>query len=172
MSYFWKFFNYIINIRKFSGDFCFSEIHAPGRIKIESPGRIKLNGPVYFGPNFTVMNKGDISIGENTIFGPNVCIIDYNHDFSSDEYIPYSSDNLVKPVNVGSHVWIGFGSIILPGVSVGDGAIIGAGSVVTKSVNSCDIVAGNPASVISKRNPSLFEGMALLPQCQYLKCKK
>ena len=37
-----------------------------------------------------------------------------------------------KPIKIGSRVWIGFGAIILPGLTIGVGAIVGAGSVVTK----------------------------------------
>ena len=38
------------------------------------------------------------------------------------------------PIIVQDDVWIGFGSIILSGVTIGKGAIIAAGSVVTKDV--------------------------------------
>ena len=38
------------------------------------------------------------------------------------------------PIIVGDDVWIGFGSIILSGVTIGKGAIIAAGSVVAKNV--------------------------------------
>jgi maltose O-acetyltransferase len=42
-------------------------------------------------------------------------------------------------------VWIGAGSIILPGVRLAKGCVIAAGSVVTKDVDKNAIVAGNPA---------------------------
>lgn len=54
-------------------------------------------------------------------------------------------------INVGNDVWIGYGAIIMPGITIGDGAIIGAMSVVTKNVNPYEIVAGNPARVIRTR---------------------
>ena len=53
-----------------------------------------------------------------------------------------------KPVKVGNKAWIGYGSIILPGIEIGEGAIVGAGSVVTRDVPEWSIVAGNPAKVI------------------------
>lgn len=52
---------------------------------------------------------------------------------------------------IGNDVWIGCGSIIMPGVRIGSGAIIGAGSVVTKDVDSYEIVAGVPAKHIRYR---------------------
>jgi len=52
---------------------------------------------------------------------------------------------------IGNDVWIGYNSIILPGVKIGDGAVIGAGSIVTKNVDDYEIVAGNTAKHIKYR---------------------
>ncbi|MBE2256211.1 MAG: Vat family streptogramin A O-acetyltransferase [Ignavibacteria bacterium] len=59
---------------------------------------------------------------------------------------PYKGDTVV-----GNDVWIGYESVIMPGVKIGDGAIIGAKSVVTKDVEPYSVVAGNPAKEIKKR---------------------
>lgn len=53
------------------------------------------------------------------------------------------------PVTIGSDVFIGVNSIIMPGVSIGDNVIIAAGSVVTKDIPSNIIVAGVPAKKVS-----------------------
>lgn len=55
------------------------------------------------------------------------------------------------PTIVGNDVWLGYQSLIMPGVTIGDGAIIGSRSVVTKDVEPYTIVAGSPARVIRKR---------------------
>jgi len=47
------------------------------------------------------------------------------------------------PIVLGDDVWIGYGCIILSGVSIGKGAIIGAGSVVSKDVPPYAIFVGN-----------------------------
>lgn len=52
-------------------------------------------------------------------------------------------------VHIGDDVFVGIGSIIMPGVHVGDRCVVGAGSVVTKSVPSGSVVAGNPAKLIT-----------------------
>ncbi len=52
------------------------------------------------------------------------------------------------PVRIGSDVFIGVNTIILPGISIGSNVVIGAGSVVTKDVPDGTVVAGNPAKVV------------------------
>jgi virginiamycin A acetyltransferase len=52
---------------------------------------------------------------------------------------------------IGNDVWIGFNSIIMPGIKIGDGAIIATNSTVTKNVEPYSIVGGNPAKEIKKR---------------------
>lgn len=51
-------------------------------------------------------------------------------------------------VIIGDYVYIGAGSLIMPGVTIGDHVLIAAGSVVTKSIPSGVVVAGNPAKYI------------------------
>lgn len=48
-------------------------------------------------------------------------------------------------ITVHDNCMIGYGSIILPGVSIGPDAVIAAGSVVTKDVPPNTVVGGNPA---------------------------
>jgi len=51
---------------------------------------------------------------------------------------------------IGDDVWIGAGSIILPGVTIGEGAVVGAGAVVTKDVPPYTVVVGVPARPIKR----------------------
>jgi virginiamycin A acetyltransferase len=52
---------------------------------------------------------------------------------------------------VGSDVWLGYQTVVLPGVRIGDGAIVGAMSVVTSDVPPYSVVGGNPARLIRRR---------------------
>jgi len=53
-----------------------------------------------------------------------------------------------RPVTIGRFVYIGFGAIVLPGVTLGDHCMVGAGAVVTRSAPAASILVGNPARVL------------------------
>jgi virginiamycin A acetyltransferase len=52
---------------------------------------------------------------------------------------------------IGNDVWLGYGALVLPGVTIGDGAVVAAASVVAADVPPYAIVGGNPARVIRRR---------------------
>lgn len=56
-------------------------------------------------------------------------------------------DNFGKVV-IGSYVYIGARSLIMPGVTIGNHVLVAAGSVVTKSIPSNVVVGGNPAKIL------------------------
>jgi maltose O-acetyltransferase len=84
-----------------------------------------------------------IEIGSDVILAPNVHIL--AHDASSKIFLNYTR---VANVKIGNRVFIGAGTIVLPGVVVGNDVIIGAGSVVSKSIPSNSVAIGSPARVI------------------------
>ncbi|MCP3940099.1 MAG: CatB-related O-acetyltransferase [Desulfobacteraceae bacterium] len=52
---------------------------------------------------------------------------------------------------IGNDVWLGYDSVIMPGVNIGDGAIIASKSVVVSDVPPFSVYGGNPAKLIKKR---------------------
>lgn len=65
-----------------------------------------------------------------------------------DEYPQFDTFGKIK---LGSNIYVGNNSLIMPGVYISDNTIIGAGSVVTKSVKAEGlIIAGNPAKEVGK----------------------
>jgi len=50
-----------------------------------------------------------------------------------------------------SDVWLGYGVIVLTGVTVGRGSVVAAGSVVSRDIPPYSIAAGVPARVIGQR---------------------
>ena len=101
---------------------------------------------VYANFNLTLVDDGEIYIGDYTMIGPNVTIATAGHPVLPELRQEAYQFNI--PVHIGKNVWIGAGVIILPGVTVGDNTVIGAGSVVTKDVPSDVVAAGNPCRVL------------------------
>jgi len=95
---------------------------------------------------------GEVRIGNDVMMGPRVACIARNHAFDRCD-IPMNQQGYsqMKPIVIEDDVWIGYGAIILSGVTIGRGTIVAAGAVVTKSVEPFSIVGGNPARVIKKR---------------------
>lgn len=85
-------------------------------------------------------HSNHIEIGDNVTLAPNVHIL--AHDASTKIFLDYTK---IKNTTIGSKVFIGAGSIIMPGVIIGDEVVIGAGSVVTKDIPGNSVYAGNPA---------------------------
>jgi acetyltransferase-like isoleucine patch superfamily enzyme len=57
---------------------------------------------------------------------------------------------------IGSDVWIGYGALIVSGVTVGHGAVIGAAAVIASDVPPFAIMVGNPARCLKKRFDDVF----------------
>lgn len=70
-----------------------------------------------------------ITIGNHVMISPQVYFT--THDASASYYSDAS--DIFGRINIGNNVYIGMGTMILPGVTIADNCIIGAGSVVTKS---------------------------------------
>ncbi|KAG9290220.1 hypothetical protein G9A89_022196 [Geosiphon pyriformis] len=107
---------------------------------------IHIGDEFYANFNCTIADCNRVEIGDRVLFGPNVSIYPATH--SVDPIERGKGPELAFPVKIGNDVWIGGGSIILPGITIGDGSTIGAGSVVTKDVPPYVVVAGNPARII------------------------
>ena len=101
---------------------------------------------VYANFNLTLVDDGEIYIGDYTMIGPNVTIATAGHPVLPELRQEAYQFNI--PVHIGRNVWIGAGVIILPGVTVGDNTVIGAGSVVTKDIPSDVVAVGNPCRVL------------------------
>jgi maltose O-acetyltransferase len=101
---------------------------------------------VFFNFNCVVLDVTTVTIGDRTLFGPNVQVYTATHPI--DYEVRSSGVEYAKPITIGSDVWVGGSAVICPGVSIGDRTIIGAGSVVTRDIPADVFAAGNPCRVI------------------------
>lgn len=112
---------------------------------------IHIGDSVEINMNCVFLDCNKITIGNNTAIGPGVHIYTVYHPLKASERLTPGSTfwkSQTSPVTIGYNVWIGGGSIILPGVTIGDNTTIGAGSVVTKSIPANVLALGNPCKVV------------------------
>ena len=113
---------------------------------------MKVGKRVYFNFNCVVLDVAPVTIGNRTLFGPNVQIYTATHPMNHKERA--SGLEFAKPITIGEDVWIGGSTVICPGVTIGDRSVIGAGSVVTKDIPADVMAAGNPCTVIKSLDKS------------------
>ena len=108
------------------------EVHVDAPFTCEYGYNIHVGDAVVIGSNCTILDACRVSIGSNTIIGPNVSI--YTNTVSTDPQRRNGSRGaaIAKGIEIGDNVFIGGNVTILPGIKVGKGATIGAGSVVTR----------------------------------------
>jgi acetyltransferase-like isoleucine patch superfamily enzyme len=118
-----------------------------------NPGGIRLGSDVQIGPDswFSAV-EATITLGDKVTVGPRVAIITGDHNtselgvFIHDVAAKRAGDDL--PVVIEDDAWIGYGAIILKGVTVGRGSVVGAGTIVAKSVPPYSVVVGSPGRVV------------------------
>jgi acetyltransferase-like isoleucine patch superfamily enzyme len=134
--------------------------HAGRRVVLWAPNELKIGDDCYIGRYSQI--ECDADIGHSVIMANMVSFVGrYDHHFRHvgtptrlsrqirDKDYDWKGADI--KVTVGDDVWIGFGAIILSGVTIGEGSVIAAGSVVTKDVEPYAVVGGNPARKICDR---------------------
>jgi len=117
--------------------------------------KISIGEQVSFGGDVVLYANANIAIGDCTMVGMKTIIHTSTHDYRQHPMWRYRID---RPIRIGKHVWIGASCIILAGVIIEDYAVIAAGTVVTSNVPKGAIVGGNPARIISYRDPLIYNG--------------
>lgn len=90
---------------------------------------------------------GEIKIGNDVSIAHNCSLISFEHDYNTNSII---KDNpvLLRPIVIGSNVWLGAGVRVLSGSSIGNRVVIGAGTVVKDRVVDNSLNVGVPVKKI------------------------
>lgn len=105
---------------------------------------------IYSNFNLTLVDDAEIFVGDNVMFGPNVILATAGHPIEPELRRKVAQFNI--PIHIGNNVWIGGGTVVLPGVHIGDNSVIGAGSIVTKDIPANVVAVGNPCRVLREIN--------------------
>lgn len=114
-----------------------------------SNATLKIGSGTFINNNAVIIvDKTNVSIGNNCLVGPNFFATDSDfHGLSVENRINGRYD--CSPVVIEDDVFIGEGVRIMKGVTIGRGAVVGSGSLVTKNVAPNTVVAGVPTKKIS-----------------------
>lgn len=136
------------------------QVHIGAGTTIWAPDQLVIDDNVYIGKRCTIEVNG--RIGSGTLLANDVGLVGRNdHDFSKIGVLmrdaPWVGNHDMPStgpeftIEIGPDCWIGFGAIVLSGVTVGRGSIVSAGAIVVHDVAPYTIVAGCPARVVSHR---------------------
>ncbi len=125
---------------------CTDNVYIEDGVRMAYGSHVYLEDHFYANFNLSIVDDGEVHIGDKTMIGPMVTICTTGHPAYPlyREMVAHYS----LPIHIGKNVWIGSNAVILPGVTIGDNSIIGAGSVVTKDIPANVVAVGNPCRVM------------------------
>jgi acetyltransferase-like isoleucine patch superfamily enzyme len=104
--------------------------------------------------NFHCTCASRVRIGKGTAITQNVGIFDIHHGYTEPDVSVILQDIDAKPVDIGENCFIGMNCVILPGTVLGRQTVVAAGSVVSGVFPGRCVIAGSPARIIKRYNPS------------------
>jgi acetyltransferase-like isoleucine patch superfamily enzyme len=137
-----------------------SGLHVGRGTRLWAPDHLRIGDSVYIGKEVHI--EANCSIGDFCLIANRVAFVGrYDHDFRAigvpirfAPWVGSSGDRSARSreeIKLGADVWVGYGAILLTGVTVGRGAVVAAGAVVAGDVPDYAIVAGTPAKQVGSR---------------------
>ncbi len=125
-------------------------------------GGIEIGNHIHIAVFSSLIGAGRITLRDFANVSSRVAIYSSSDDFSgaamTNPMIPAQYTNVTHaPVDIGRHVVIGTGSVVLPGVVIEEGVAVGALTMVNRRCTAFGIYAGVPARQIAERRRNLLE---------------
>jgi putative colanic acid biosynthesis acetyltransferase WcaF len=117
------------------------------RARVTFPWKLSIGDYSWIGDDVELYNLGYIEIGSNSVISQKSYICTGTH-----EYRDICFPLVAKPIKIGDEVWIGAGTMVVPGITIGRGVVVGAGSLVLSDLTEGTLNAGHPAVFIKMRS--------------------
>lgn len=121
-------------------------VHVYPSARVWAPWNLEMGDHSCLGFDVDCYSVDRISIGKHATVSQYAFLCTASHDIS-DPHMALTT----KPISIGDGAWVAAGAFIGPGVTIGEGAVAAARAVVVKDVGPWNVVGGNPAVVIKKR---------------------
>lgn len=136
------------------------DLHVGKGARLWAPKCLDIGDCVYIGKQVHI--EANCRIGSYCLLANRVAIVGrHDHDFSAVglpmRFAPWVGGNRFpneyadEEAVIEDDVWLGYGTVVLTGVTVGRGSVVAVGSVVTRDIPPYSIAAGVPAKVIGHR---------------------
>lgn len=144
-------------------------IHIGSNVRIDDfcvlsagDGGVEIKDFIHIAVYTSLIGKGKITLREFSNISSRVSIYSSNDDYSgmsmTNPMVPSDFTGVTHAdVEIGRHVIVGSGSVLLPGIVLEEGVTVGALSLVNKSCAAFGIFAGVPARRIGERKRDLLD---------------
>lgn len=123
--------------------------HRNGSIELQArtkESRIKIGNNISTNNNIFICAANYIEIGDNTLIGQNVTIMDHEaHGIQPEER---RKVGIIGYIIIGQNVWLGNNVTILKNSEIGENSIVATGAVVSGKFPANVIIGGIPAKII------------------------
>jgi acetyltransferase-like isoleucine patch superfamily enzyme len=132
-------------------------------------GFVQIGDRCYIGHGTSIISRDRVSIGNDVTMAWDITIYDHNSHSLDWRQRAKVVDHFYRrwgaqgcfsdvdwdgvaaaPIVIADKVWIGFGAVVLKGVTIGEGAVVASRSVVTRDVEPYSVVGGNPAVLLRR----------------------
>lgn len=121
-------------------------------VNIANPSNLVFGNDVVINAEvYLIASDKKIIIGNRCLIAPRCFIQTLNHNYELKNVLIAEQGSRSAPINIEDDSWLGYHSVVLPGVTISEGSVIGACSIVTKNTESYGVYVGNPARKIKER---------------------